>query len=85
MGVDFRLPLSTAIDRLTEPSPLQGNLDPATLFADWSAVQSNVERILDEAKGLPGHIFNLGHGVPPDTNPDVLTKIVDLVHRQTSR
>ena len=85
MGVDFRLPLSTAIDRLTEPSPLQGNLDPATLFADWSAVQSNVERILDEAKDLPGHIFNLGHGVPPDTNPEVLTKVVDLVHRQTSR
>ncbi len=85
MGVDFRLPLSAAIDRLPEPSPLQGNLDPAVLFAGWPAVTSSVSRILADAQGLPGHIFNLGHGVPPDTDPDVLTRIVDLVHRETAR
>lgn len=85
MGVDFRLPLSTAIDRFDQPLPLQGNLDPAVLFANWSAVNENVIRILGEAEELPGHIFNLGHGVPPDTNPDVLTKIVELVHSETMR
>lgn len=85
MGVDFRLPLSTAIERLGTPSPLQGNLDPAALFADWSAVSTSVKQVLQDAQGLPGHIFNLGHGVPPDTNPEVLTRVVELVHSETSR
>lgn len=85
MGVDFRLPLSTAIKRLNHPTPLQGNLDPAALFADWHAVSESVLRVLGDAQGLPGHIFNLGHGVPPDTDPDVLTRVVDLVHRETAR
>lgn len=85
MGVDFRLPLSTAITRLAHPTPLQGNLDPAALFADWPAVSESVLRVLGDAQGLPGHIFNLGHGVPPDTDPDVLTRVVDLVHRETVR
>ncbi len=85
MGVDFRLPLNEAIKRLNHPSPLQGNLDPAVLFANWSAVSTSVLRVLGEAEGLPGHIFNLGHGVPPDTDPDVLSRVVDLVHSETVR
>lgn len=85
MGVDFRLPLSTAIGRLEQPSPLQGNLDPAALFADWSALSTSVKQVLSDAEGLPGHIFNLGHGVPPDTNPDALTRVVDMVHSETAR
>lgn len=85
MGVDFRLPLNEAIKRLNHPSALQGNLDPAVLFADRSSVATSVLRVLGEAQGLPGHIFNLGHGVPPDTDPDVLTRVVDLVHSETVR
>ena len=85
MGVDFRLPLSEAIKRLNHPIALQGNLDPAVLFAEWPAVSEGVMRVLGDAQGLPGHIFNLGHGVPPDTDPDVLTRVVDLVHRESTR
>lgn len=85
MGVDFRLPLNEAIRRLGHPCTLQGNLDPAVLFAEWSAVAAGVMRVLGDAKELPGHIFNLGHGVPPDTDPDVLTRVVELVHSETLR
>lgn len=85
MGIDFRVPLSVAATRFPRPIPLQGNLDPAVLFADPESVQAAVLRILDDAQGLPGHIFNLGHGVPPDTNPDVLSRIVELVHEESSR
>ena len=60
-----------------------GNLDPAVLFAEWSAVASGVAGVLGDAEELPGHIFNLGHGVPPDTDPDVLTRVVELVHSET--
>jgi len=85
MGIDFRVPLSVAATRLPRAIPLQGNLDPAVLFADPDSVHAAVLRILDDAQGLPGHIFNLGHGVPPDTNPDVLSRIVDIVHEESSR
>lgn len=85
MGIDFRVPLSAAATRFPRPIPLQGNLDPAVLFADPESVQAAVLRILDDAEGLPGHIFNLGHGVPPDTNPDVLSRIVELVHEESTR
>ncbi|NQU37054.1 MAG: uroporphyrinogen decarboxylase [Actinobacteria bacterium] len=85
MGIDFRVPLSVAETRFSRPIPLQGNLDPALLFADADSVRAAVTRILDDAHGLPGHIFNLGHGVPPDTNPDVLSRIVELVHDESTR
>ncbi len=85
MGIDFRVPLNVAATRFTRPLPLQGNLDPAVLFADSSSVDAAVLRILDDARGLPGHIFNLGHGVPPDTDPDVLTRVVELVHSESAR
>lgn len=84
VGVDWRVPLDVAADRLRERgrgSPaLQGNLDPAVLFAGWDAVEGEVRRILAEGCSVDGHIFNLGHGVLPDTDPDVLTRVVDLVH-----
>ena len=85
MGIDFRVPLSVAATRFSTPIPLQGNLDPAVLFADPDSIKAAVLRILDDARGLPGHIFNLGHGVPPDTNPEVLTRIVELVHDESFR
>ena len=84
VGVDFRLPLSEAAHRVPG-AVLQGNLDPAVLFAPWEAVERQVRQILLDAEGLPGHIFNLGHGVLPSTNPDVLQRVVDLVHELTAR
>ena len=61
---------------------MQGNLDPAVLFADRASIEAEVHRILDEGRRAPGHVFNLGHGVLPDTDPDVLTRLVELVHAQ---
>lgn len=83
MGIDFRTPLADAADMFDEPIALQGNLDPAVLFAGDEVIESQVRYVLNEALGLPGHIFNLGHGVSPDTDPDALTQVVSLVHDLT--
>ncbi|MGB3369991.1 MAG: uroporphyrinogen decarboxylase family protein, partial [Rhodococcus sp. (in: high G+C Gram-positive bacteria)] len=85
VGVDWRIPLDVAVERVGPGKALQGNLDPAVLFAGWDAVESEVRRIAAEADraieaGAVGHVFNLGHGVLPDTDPDVLTRVVELVH-----
>ena len=80
IGVDWRTPLDRAAAQVGPAYAVQGNLDPALLFADWEVVESEVRRILSEGRRTPGHIFNLGHGVLPDTDPDVLTRIVALVH-----
>ncbi len=80
VGVDFRTSLPDAAQRIGTDRALQGNLDPALLGAGNEVLRREVDRILQEGDGLPGHIFNLGHGVPPDTDPDVLTRIVDWVH-----
>jgi uroporphyrinogen decarboxylase len=82
VGVDWRIPLDDAARRAGGTHPVQGNLDPAVLFADFGSVESEVGRIVAEGRRTPGHVFNLGHGVLPDTEPDVLTRLVDLVHRQ---
>ena len=82
VGVDWRIPLDDAARRAGGTHPVQGNLDPAVLFADLASVESEVVRIVAEGRRTPGHVFNLGHGVLPDTDPDVLTRLVDLVHRQ---
>jgi uroporphyrinogen decarboxylase len=83
VGVDWRTPLDQAAARVGRP--VQGNLDPAVLFAPWDVVEAEVRRILAEGAAAPGHIFNLGHGVLPETDPDVLTRVVDLVHKLTAR
>jgi uroporphyrinogen decarboxylase len=80
MGVDWRIPLDEASRRLDNAVPLQGNLDPALLTAPWKVLESHVLDVLDRGKAAPAHVLNLGHGVPPDTDPDVLTRIVELVH-----
>ena len=85
VGVDFRVPLSEAARRVGPDHALQGNLDPAALFAGPEAVTARVRQVLDDARDLPGHIFNLGHGVLPGTDPDVLTSVVDQVHAATTR
>ena len=76
---------SEMISQITQGKGLQGNLDPAILFAGWDVIEREVRRIAAEADraraaGATGHIFNLGHGVLPDTDPTVLTRVVELVH-----
>jgi uroporphyrinogen decarboxylase len=80
IGVDWRTPLDVAARRIGGQTPVQGNLDPALLLADWDVLEAAVRRIVAEGRRAPGHIFNLGHGVPPGTDPDVLTRVVELVH-----
>jgi uroporphyrinogen decarboxylase len=79
VGVDWRLPLDEAARRLGPGAVVQGNLDPALLGAGWPVVEAEVRRVVAEGRAAAGHIFNLGHGVLPDTDPDVLTRVVDLV------
>jgi uroporphyrinogen decarboxylase len=85
VGVDWRVPLPAAARRVGPGRALQGNLDPATLLAPWPVVEREVRRIVTEGAGLDGHVFNLGHGVLPDTDPDVLTRVVALVHEISRR
>jgi uroporphyrinogen decarboxylase len=80
VGVDWRVPLDEAARRIGGGHAVQGNLDPAVLFADRASIEVEARRIADEGRRAPGHIFNLGHGVLPSTDPDVLTRLVDLVH-----
>jgi uroporphyrinogen decarboxylase len=85
VGVDWRVPLSVAAERVGPDRALQGNLDPAVLFAGWDAVAAATDAVLDEASGLPGHVFNLGHGVLPGTDPDMLLRVVERVHERSAR
>jgi uroporphyrinogen decarboxylase len=80
VGVDWRIPLDEAARRTGGTHPVQGNLDPAVLFADQASIEAEARRIVDEGRRTPGHVFNLGHGVLPATDPDVLTRLVELVH-----
>jgi uroporphyrinogen decarboxylase len=80
IGVDYRLSLTTAAQRVPGMA-LQGNLDPAALFASWPALRDRVDMVLQDAAAAgTGHIFNLGHGVLPTTDPDALTRVVEHVH-----
>jgi uroporphyrinogen decarboxylase len=80
VGVDFRVPLAEAARRVGPGKALQGNLDPAALFAPPEVLDRLVDDVLADAAGLPGHIFNLGHGVLPDTDPGQLMRVVERVH-----
>jgi uroporphyrinogen decarboxylase len=84
IGLDWRIGLANGWS-LVPGRAVQGNLDPAILLAGYAAVETATDAILDEAAGRPGHIFNLGHGVLPDTDPDDLRRLVDRVHLRTSR
>ena len=89
MGVDWRVPLDTAATRFASPRVLQGNLDPAMLFAGTDVVRSEVARIKAEAAraiaagDATGHIFNLGHGVLPTTDADAITEAVRIIHEES--
>jgi uroporphyrinogen decarboxylase len=85
VGVDWRTPLDRATRQIGGRHPVQGNLDPALLFAPWAAVETETRRVLAEGRAAPGHVFNLGHGVLPETDPDVLTRLVELVHTVSAR
>ncbi len=83
VAVGWRVPLDEASARLGGGVPLQGNIDPALLAAPWPVLQAHVEDVLDRGLAAPAHIVNLGHGVPPETDPEVLTRVVEFVHARS--
>ena len=85
VGVDWRVRLDTAWRRLGEGVAVQGNLDPAALLGPWDVVERKATQVLADVGGRAGHVFNLGHGVLPETDPDALRRLVDLVHERTAR
>jgi len=82
VGVDWRVPLDQARARIGPDRAIQGNLDPIICLAPWDVVEPAAREVLAEAGPGPGHIFNLGHGVLPATDPDILARVVDLVHNE---
>ena len=85
VGVDWRTPLDAATRRIGPDKAVQGNLDPATLLAPWEVIEKEVVRVLEQGRAAPGHIFNLGHGVLPEIDPTVLTRVTELVHERSAR
>ena len=85
VGVDWRIPLDEAAKRVGPGRAVQGNLDPAVVFAPWDVVADRTRDVLRRGATAEGHVFNLGHGVYPDTDPGVLTRIVELVHAETQQ
>ena len=85
VGVDWRVPLDKARGRLGDHVAVQGNLDPAACLAPWDVAAREAQAVLDANGGRPGHVFNLGWGVLPETDPDVLTRLVDLIHTASAR
>jgi uroporphyrinogen decarboxylase len=84
IGLDWRIPLDRGWAEVGEDRGVQGNLDPAVLLGPWERVEAAAKNVLLRAAGRPGHVFNLGHGVLPDTNPDDLGRLVELVHERTA-
>jgi uroporphyrinogen decarboxylase len=80
IGLDWRIDLDAGWDVVGHDRGVQGNLDPSLLLGPFDAAAADARAILDQAAGRPGHIFNLGHGVIPGTNPDDLARLVDVVH-----
>jgi uroporphyrinogen decarboxylase len=80
VGVDWRVPLDEAVPRVAPGRALQGNLDPAVLLAPWPVIEQRARDVLARGRTAEGHVFNLGHGVLPETDPDVLARLTDLVH-----
>jgi uroporphyrinogen decarboxylase len=80
IGLDWRTRIRDARTRLGKDTVVQGNLDPALVLAGTDIALRGAQKVLNDNNGHPGHIFNLGHGVQPDTNPEVLKAVVDFVH-----
>ncbi len=84
VSVDWRTPLDAAWNQIGTDRAIQGNLDPVLLLAPWDEIQVNVDEILKQANGRPGHIFNLGHGILPETPMDIVRRLADYVHEKTT-
>jgi uroporphyrinogen decarboxylase len=84
VGVDWRVPLDTAWERVGRDRAIQGNLDPLVLLGPWEVVERESRRVLERAQGRPGHVFNVGHGIHPGTDPDQIRRLVELVHGHQS-
>ena len=85
IGIDHRVSLSDSWRRVGYDRGIQGNLDAARVLAGWAATEAGARAVLAEADGRPGHIFNLGHGVLPDSDTSLLRRLVDFVHEETAR
>jgi uroporphyrinogen decarboxylase len=85
VGVDFRVALDDAVRRVGPGKAVQGNLDPTAVFTPWPVLRGLVDRVLEQGRGAEGHVFNLGHGVLPETDPDVLARVVAHVHEASVR
>ncbi len=85
MGIDWTLPLSRAVDRLGPDAVVQGNLDPAALFAPRDELDEAVRTVLSEGAAAGAHVFNLGHGIHRTTDPDQVAFLVDRVHEHSAR
>jgi uroporphyrinogen decarboxylase len=85
VGVDWRVPLDEAVSRVVAGKALQGNLDPAILLAPWEVIEQRALQVLERGRTAEGHIFNLGHGVLPQTDPDVLARLTELVHTASAQ
>jgi uroporphyrinogen decarboxylase len=83
IGLDWRIELDRGWAEVGDGRGVQGNLDPAVLLGPWERIESETRAILERAGGRPGHVFNLGHGVLPDTDPAVLRRLTELVHEAT--
>jgi uroporphyrinogen decarboxylase len=84
VGLDWQLPLDEAWAALGHARPVQGNLDPMSLLAPWPELEARIDDVLDRAAGRPGHVFNLGHGLVPQTPVDSVRRLVEHVHEKTS-
>ena len=85
VGVDWRVPLDEAARRVGPGKALQGNVDPAVLLAPWEVIETGARDVLGRGRTAEGHVFNLGHGVLPDTDPGVLARLTDFVHAASAR
>ena len=84
IGLDWRIPLDEGWRSLGYDCAVQGNLDPVLLFADWKELKSRAEDILRRAAGRPGHIFNLGHGILPETPVDNVKALAEFVQERSA-
>ena len=84
VGLDWALPLDEAWETVGFDRPVQGNLDPASLFAPWRELRARIDDVLDRAGGRSGHVFNVGHGIAPQTEPDQVRRLVEHVRERTS-
>jgi uroporphyrinogen decarboxylase len=85
VGVDWRVPLDRAATRIRPGQAVQGNLDPTLVFAPWDVLAKQASDVIELGRSAPAHIFNLGHGVLPATDPDVLTRLVEFIHSYEAR